>query len=181
MIKTTDPQDEIFDIVNDRDDVIGQATRGECHQKNLKHRSVSVIAINSNNQIFLQKRSQTKDTLPGYWTLSATGHVDSGKDYQTTAVREVEEELGIKISPNDITSLDKIYVDSVKEFNSSFVFRHSGPFTLHPQEIESGQWMNLEKIIQQYHLGKLKLTPVTINNLTNKNIYKKLIEYIDHE
>ena len=59
---TAQRDDEIFDVVNDRDEVIGQATRGEVHAKRLWHRSVHAFVFNADGRIFLQKRSMLKDT-----------------------------------------------------------------------------------------------------------------------
>ncbi len=75
-MKYTDNQNELFDTVDENDKVIGQATRGEVHKnKNLIHRSIGVVVFNSNGEIYLQKRNSTKDTDPGKWTISCSGHV----------------------------------------------------------------------------------------------------------
>src|ERR1700756_3847872 len=86
--------DEIFDVVNDRDEVIGQNTRSEVHRLGLRHRAVHVLVFNRRGELFLQKRSLKKDTFPGTWDSSASGHLDSGEDYDACAVRELREELG---------------------------------------------------------------------------------------
>jgi len=75
-MKTTDNQNEILDVVDENDNVIGQARRGEVHgNKYLIHRSVGVAVFNSRGELFLQQRSATKDTDPLCWTISCTGHV----------------------------------------------------------------------------------------------------------
>lgn len=95
-MKHAQRQDEIFDIVNERDEVIGQRTRGDVHRLGLKHRAVHVLVVNAHGEIFLQKRSMQKDTFPGAWDSSASGHLDTGEDYDACAVRELWEELGLK-------------------------------------------------------------------------------------
>src|SRR6266850_1764164 len=90
--------EEIFDVVNDRDEVIGQQRRSEVHRLGLKHRAVHVLVFNSRGQIFLQKRSLQKDRQPGLWDSSASGHLDCGEDYDACAVREVREEIGLNLS-----------------------------------------------------------------------------------
>src|SRR5471030_872287 len=87
--------EEIFDVVNDRDEVIGQQTRGEVHRLGLKHRAVHVLVFNVRGELFLQKRSLKKDTFPGAWDSSASGHLDHGEDYDACAVRELREEIGL--------------------------------------------------------------------------------------
>src|ERR1017187_10460637 len=79
--------EEIFDIVNERDEVVGQNTRREVHARGLWHRAV-----------FLQKRSMKKDIAAGKWDSSASGHIISGEDYDACAVREVREEIGLRLS-----------------------------------------------------------------------------------
>src|SRR5208282_5531965 len=90
--------DEIFDIVNDRDEVIGRMPRARVHREGLKHRAVHVLVFNGRGEIFLQKRSMTKDTFPGAWDSSASGHVDSGEDYDACAARELREEIGLALA-----------------------------------------------------------------------------------
>ena len=51
--------EEIFDVVDDRDEVIGQAPRSEVHRRQLRHRAVHVLVLNARGEIFLQKRSPT--------------------------------------------------------------------------------------------------------------------------
>lgn len=95
-MRTTDPQDERFDVVDEHDNVIGVTTRGEAHRNPaLMHRSIGILVF-VDGKLLLQKRSLTKDTYPGYWTCSVAGHVDSGETYDQAAVRELREELGLQ-------------------------------------------------------------------------------------
>ena len=70
--------EEIFDVVNERDEVIGQNTRREVHARGLWHRAVHVLVFNAHGEVFLQKRSMKKDLCPGKWDSSSSGHVDTG-------------------------------------------------------------------------------------------------------
>ncbi len=77
-MKTTDNQNEIFDVVDEDDNVIGRVKRGEANRnKNLIHRSIGVAVFNRKGEIYLQQRSSTKDTDPMCWTISCSGHVRS--------------------------------------------------------------------------------------------------------
>jgi isopentenyl-diphosphate Delta-isomerase len=134
-------QDEVFDIVNERDEVIGQRTRGEVHRLKLLHRAVHVLVFNARSEVFLQKRSLKKDSHPGAWDSSASGHLDTGEDYDTCAVRELREEIGLVAATPPARWLR---VEACAETDQEFVwvYRHEseGPFTLHPDEIEHGEW-----------------------------------------
>src|SRR5215472_10012917 len=93
---STDDPDELFDLIDATDHVIGQVRRAEAHRNPaLLHRSVQVLVFDASNRLLLQRRSATKDLFPGYFCASASGHVASGDDYAATAAREVTEELGI--------------------------------------------------------------------------------------
>src|ERR1035438_4649283 len=89
--------EEIFDIVNECDEVIDRQPRREVHQLGLKHRAVHVLVFNSRGEVFLQKRSLKKDTAAGLWDSSTSGHLDSGEDYDACAVRELREEIGLEV------------------------------------------------------------------------------------
>ena len=65
--------EEIFDVVNERDEVIGQAPRPEVHRLGLRHRAVHVLIFNARGEVFLQKRSMSKDTFPSVWDSSKVG------------------------------------------------------------------------------------------------------------
>ena len=86
------PQDELFDLVDGNDVVIGTVKRKDAHSNPaLIHRAVGILVFNQKGQLFLQKRSQTKDTYPGYWTISASGHLKPGETYRQAALRELNE------------------------------------------------------------------------------------------
>ena len=87
--------DEIFDVVDSEDLIIGKASRVQVHNNQLMHRSVHILVFNSTGSLFLQKRSMNKDESPGLWDSSAAGHVESGEDYISCAKRELNEELSL--------------------------------------------------------------------------------------
>ena len=139
--------EEIFDIVNERDEVIGQNTRREVHARGLKHRAVHVLVFNSRGETFLQKRSMTKDREPGKWDSSSSGHVNSGEDYDACAVRELREEIGLTVAQ----APERLFkIAACPETDAEFVWVYrcqaEGPFQLHPDEIECGGWFAPEKI-----------------------------------
>ena len=92
-------------------------------------------------EVFLQKRSMQKDTSPGKWDSSASGHVDSGEDYDACALRELREEIGLSTvrAPARLFKLDA-RPETGQEFVWVYRLEAEGPFTLHPEEIETGGW-----------------------------------------
>jgi len=141
--------EEIFDVVNEQDEVIGRRTRSEVHRLGLLHRAVHVLAFNSRGQVFLQQRSFKKEGEPGLWDSSASGHLSSGEDYDTCAIREAAEEIGLRLGcvPE---KLFKIAACPETHQEHIWVYRcqSEGPFNLHPDEIERGDWFTPEQITQ---------------------------------
>ena len=139
--------EEIFDVVNERDEVIGQAPRSEVHRRKLNHRAVHVLVFNSRGDLFLQKRSMRKDCFPGAWDSSASGHLDRGEAYDACAVREVREELGVQLgrAPQRLFKVDAC-AETGQEFVWVYQCVHEGPFVLHPDEIEKGGWFAAEAV-----------------------------------
>ena len=135
--------EEIFDVVNGRDEVIGQNTRREVHRLGLMHRAVHVLVFNSCGDVFLQKRSMLKDRQPGVWDSSASGHVDAGEDYDTCAVRELGEEIGL-VADKVPERLFKLSASTETDQEHVWIYRITaeGPFVLHPEEIERGDWFS---------------------------------------
>lgn len=133
--------EEIFDVVNDADEVIGSAPRSAVHRGGLKHRAVHVLVFNSAGEVFLQKRSMLKDCFPGVWDSSASGHLDRGEAYDACAVREVREELGLELSapPERLFKIDAC-AGTGQEFVWIYRCRSEGPFRLQPEEIDEGGW-----------------------------------------
>jgi len=143
----TNMAEEIFDIVNERDEVIGQAPRREVHARGLWHRAVHVLVFNARGEVFLQKRSMLKDTAKGKWDSSSSGHLDQGEDYDACAVRELREEIGLTVEPPP-SRLFKLNACQETGWEFCWVYRcaSEGPFTLHPEEIETGGWFAPEHV-----------------------------------
>lgn len=133
---------ELLDVVDVDDNVIAVETRGEIHAQGLMHRAVHILVFNGSGQLFLQKRSLSKDEQPGKWDSSAAGHVDSGETYLDCARREIGEELGID-ADRPLQVLFKLPASILTGNEHCMVYRYDfdGPLTLHPEEIDDGQWV----------------------------------------
>ena len=91
-----DNSEEKFPLVDEEGNVIGSATRGECHNgSRLLHAVVHLHVFNSKGEVYLQRRPDWKDIQPGKWDTSVGGHIDLGETPELALVREVREELGI--------------------------------------------------------------------------------------
>ena len=113
---------ELLDVVDENNQITGiKADRNEIHEKGLWHREISVFIMNHAKQILLQKRA-AKKVAPNMWSLTA-GHVESGEDAKQAAMRETEEELGIrnlKLEDFELIDIKKAMRSRGKHINNKF-------------------------------------------------------------
>lgn len=155
---------EIFDVVNESDQVIGSEAREAVHVNNLRHRAVHILIFNGAGELFLQKRSLWKDKNPGRWDSSAAGHVDSGETYDQTVQRELREELGISCSLEKVGRLP-CTEETGWEFIQVYRGLHEGPFEFAPMELETGGFFPLEQIRQWIKVRPGDFSPVFLQIL----------------
>lgn len=146
--------EEILDIVNHADEVVGQSTRSDVHRRQLMHRATHIILTNSAQQIFVQLRSTSKDTNPGLWDTSAAGHVDAGESYEACAARELEEELGVVVSVDRLIEIGRLPPTTINgfEFVRIYTVSSDDPITLEANEIDDGKWVTHAEL--QHWLSK---------------------------
>lgn len=135
--------EEWFDVVDERDQPVGRALRREVHARGLWHRAVHILVFDAAGRVFLQKRSLLKDMCPGLWDSSCSGHVDAGEEYDAAAIRELAEEIGVKV----VAAPARWFrIDACEPTGWEFVWvyrlRHDGPLILDPAEIQYGEWVS---------------------------------------
>jgi isopentenyldiphosphate isomerase len=151
--------EEIFPIVDEEGNQISTALRSVCHdgKSMLLHPVVHFHLINERGEIFLQKRSMSKDLLPGRWDSAVGGHINPGETPEEALKRETEEELGIKIFSY---TLNKKYV-WISSLERELVYSFTGSSTDTPvvnrDEIDEGRFWSVEEI--RILLGKEFFTP----------------------
>ena len=153
-----DNQEEIFPIVDEAGNVIGSATRGECHSgSKLLHPVVHLHVFNSKGEIYLQRRPDWKDIQPGKWDTAVGGHIDYGETPEEALRREVCEELGITdFEPEPI---DKYVFESKREKELVYVNRtiYDGEIRPSAEELDGGRFWTMQEIREA--MGKGILTP----------------------
>ncbi len=138
----------MFDIVDEDNNVIGVAPRSECHgDPSLIHRTAHVVVYHSNGSILLQKRSNSKDLLGGFWDTAVGGHLDLGETFEQGARREMNEELGLDYDyPMEFLCNWKIRNDVESENVSIFKVVCDGPFEFEPREIDEVRFWSREEL-----------------------------------
>lgn len=138
--------DELFDVVDEEDQVVGQETRDRVHRQDLLHRAVHIFVFNKRKELFLQKRSRLKDRHPGVWDSSAAGHLNAGEGYLETAIRELEEELGVVSKELQEIASIKASAATGWEHVKLYLARHDGAVRFPCSEVEAGQWFSIDEI-----------------------------------
>ena len=108
--------DELIDILNSD----GKKTDETCmksgaHKKGFYHASVHIWIFDDQGNVLLQRKTIEKDTHPNHWDVSVAGHIGAGELQNISAVREIKEDIGLKIKEHDI--------EEVGCFKSIFIHR----------------------------------------------------------
>lgn len=101
--------EEILDVVDENDVVIGQAPRGEVYARGLIHRCVFVRVRDGEGRVFVHRRTPTKLVFPSRYDMFVGGVVGAGESYDDAALREAEEELGVSGLPRPEPVLRFLY------------------------------------------------------------------------
>ncbi|QMU78534.1 NUDIX domain-containing protein [Streptacidiphilus sp. PB12-B1b] len=126
--------DELLDIVDAQDRVVGQASRGEATARRLRHRCVFVLARDADDRIFVHRRTPEKLVFPSLYDMFVGGVVGAGESYDDAARREAEEELGVHgLSP---APLFRFLYESAEHTWWSAVYEARTPAAVEPQAEE---------------------------------------------
>jgi len=90
-----DPRDELLDVVDDDDRVVGRARREDVYARGLRHRTVMVVVRDPAGRVLVHRRTATKLVAPSLLDMMIGGVVDAGEGYDACAVRELAEEAGV--------------------------------------------------------------------------------------
>ncbi|MFA6272183.1 MAG: NUDIX domain-containing protein [Patescibacteria group bacterium] len=145
---------EYIDVVDNKDQVVGKATRKEIYQNLLSHRIVHVLVFNRAGEMALQLRGNNVSYLPLHWCTSAGGHVNSGESYETAARRELKEECGIDTEIELMCRDIYFHEKTLKKFLSIFKTVYDEPLAMKNEEVERIEFFSVEKIKQMITAGE---------------------------
>ena len=136
---------------------LGTLCQKEAHAKGLWHRAAHVWFVNSNKEVLVQKRAEHIVSHPGQYDISAAGHLSAGDSPIVGALREVEEELGIKLQEKDLIKIGEVVQEGTqyngtyinREYNDIYIVSKDIPvadFTIQESEVSAVRYIPIEKL-----------------------------------
>lgn len=180
---------ELFDILNEDGSKTGIIKeRGVAHREGALHGTVHIWIVRENEKsgydILLQKRSNNKDSHPGCYDISSAGHISAGDEIMESALRELWEELGLSVQPEQLELFGTTHVKFEKTFygkrfrdneiSSDFVYRQPvdiDKLNLQESEVSEVCWMDYEECRQKVAQGSMP-------NCINPEEFEKLGDYL---
>ncbi|NBP89997.1 MAG: NUDIX domain-containing protein [Opitutae bacterium] len=154
--------DELFDVVDENDQVLYPLSRGEIHKRHLRHRAVHIFWLNQAGELCLQR---------------CAGHVDSGEKYIQAAVREFREELGITIESKDLVEIDyaPCHEKLGNEFVVSYLLKGDYNANIYRPEVDSLVWRTPQQVMNWTQLQPEHFATPFLHLLRRDKVLKSLL------
>lgn len=155
---------EILDVVNENGIPTGKTVeRNYAHKHGILHRTshVWILRVKNNRlQVLLQQRSFNKDSFPGMYDISSAGHIPAGADFKESAIRELEEELGVKADESDLIECGTRRFEFEREFKGNYfhdnqvskifyLYLDQDEFKIQKSELEGTLWIDFETCLKK--------------------------------
>lgn len=164
---------EILDIVDEHGNPTGKTVeRQKAHEEGILHRTSHVWILREKQgkiQVLLQKRSGSKESYPECYDISSAGHIPAGMDFVESAIRELQEELGISASADELIFCGNrtvVWDDYIcgkpfhdRQYTRVFILWRDideEEFILQKEEVDSVLWMDLDECIAAVENNRIK-------------------------
>lgn len=159
-------QDELLDLVNNKDEVISTIWRSEYDRLETEDlgyiRAVELLIQNENGKLWIPKRTSTKKIAPNGLDYSAGGHVSSGETYEEAMLKEISEELNLDLEKEDLELLGTLGPDQYRYFRKVYRYKSNETPQFNPHDFVSASWLSVDDIIAAIDAGtpaKLSIKP----------------------
>lgn len=149
-------EDEVLDLVDSNDQVIGTINRSDKSKGFDGYlRAAEIFLQNSKSQIWAPKRTLSKKIAPGGYDYSASGHVSSGEDYDQTILREVKEELNLDIDPDKLTFLHKFAPSELESmfFRAVYLYKTDTAPEYNTDDFTGYEWLLPKELLEKIRAG----------------------------
>lgn len=175
--------EEFLEVLDENGNKTGEIkTREEIHRAGDWHRAIHVWIINPQHELLIQRRAASKESYPDKWDQSLAGHVRQGEEPAQAVVRELQEELGLEVKPEDLDYLFLLTTKEIlnggqfinNEFNEVYLVHADFAInwlTLQPEEVSAARWVN-------YHELEKTLESQAQDFVPHPEEYRRLFEFL---
>ena len=168
-------EDELLDLVNRHDEVIGTILRSEYNtlaENNLGYiRSVEMLIQNDEGKLWIPRRTADKKIAPDGLDYSMGGHVGSGEGYVESALREIKEELNLDLLPEDLQFIKKFEPAVIPYFRAFYIYHSNETPDYNPKDFVGADWLGPDEIIKKINNGSSAKTTLLETVLVLKEIH----------
>ncbi len=164
---------EVLDVVNEAGIPIGETvSRDTAHREGIRHRTAHVWIVRETEggyEILLQKRSEEKESFPGLYDTSSAGHIPAGDEPLESALRELEEELGIAAAPEELCFAGMFRIRYETQFHGkpfrdnevTSVYVYGRPvdaanLRLQESEVSEVRWFPLDEVAEEIRSSRAR-------------------------
>ncbi|MBU1202279.1 MAG: NUDIX domain-containing protein [Nanoarchaeota archaeon] len=145
---------EFLDVVDESDNVVGNASKVDIYKKSLRHRIVHILIFNNKGEMALQLRSAKVSYCPLHWSTAVGGHVSSGESYEQAGMREYKEELGTTSKLEFFSKDPYVGEGTPNKFLATFKTTFNGPFHPDLNDVEEVSFFTIEQIKKMIRRGE---------------------------
>lgn len=169
---------ELIDIFDEQWNPTGEILeKAEAERQCKWHRAAHIWIVNPRGELLLQLRSPTKKSHPNMWDISAAGHVQAGESIIQGGIREMHEELGINITPDQLIFISKNESPENQHLHTEFLINLDLPisaYTFNDHEVSAVKYVPWREIAKMSDDEKLA------NNILPHNGFTALFEYLEN-
>lgn len=175
MEDKVNPPEEILDLVDEDDNVIGEVQKSDANRDpKLIHREAGVLLFDGRRNLLLQKRSFRKQVSPGAWEVTAAGHVTKGLTPIEAAHKELKEELGFDTELKFVEKY-KVVLPNETHFTYFYLGEYNGQrLAIEMDEVEEA------RLFSQGEFDKLKSSGAQIGQASASVIRRFWVGDFDH-
>lgn len=176
-------KDELLDLVNEKDEIIGEVWKSEVHKDPSKiHREVAISVFNKRGDVLIQRRSMKKTNDPGKWVITAAGHVGIGENPKDAVERELYEELGLRVNATFYKKIfeRRVGIPGANEARYFWIYYsvidRKLKLNIEESEVMDARWINPNKLV-----AFSKKNNWDINGLSHKIIIEMCMFIFDRK
>ncbi len=163
-------KDELLDIVDQNDQVIGQQLRSEVYSENRSNfRVVNAFLINDEGKLWIPRRAKKKRVFPLCLDASMGGHVEAGETYEEAFARELMEELRIEVRSDECNCIGTLnpHEHNTSAFMKVYLLKTNIVPNFNPEDFIEFFWLLPEELLHRLCSGDKSKDdlPIIIQNL----------------